>query len=278
MPPSNIQIGLLVVGSVLLLISLTRGQVKIFGTTAHAAQNRVAKLIAGFLGCTLIALSLFDLGGGIRLREVMDLVRTSDPLDKLRASGWAVKTIGPNGLELELKLSSETALAALQSVAQTQITDLRLTGRGVTNIAALKNARNLTRLTVQSTDVKDASPLASLDNLSVLSFHGTPIKNIEALAGLRQLTWLDLSDTWVSDITPLANLKALTYLSLSLTPVRDIQALQALDNLSELHLSYTKVSDISVLRRMKSLREVSLRDLEVGDVSDLVEASIKVQR
>ena len=118
----------------------------------------------------------------------------------------------------------------------TDVKELNLSARGITDISVLAKCRNLTRLDLS----------------------GNSISDLSALEGLSALTWLNLNGNQVTDISPLGVLIGLTYLDLEGNRLTTVNDLTGLTNLTELYLSGNPLSDFAALRPLTALKKLSL--------------------
>ncbi len=140
---------------------------------------------------------------------------------------------------------------------------------GIADLTGIEYATNLTELFLFGKQISDISVLSGLTNLTVLNLGNNQVSDITALAGLTNMTDLSLYGNQVSDISVLSGLTNLTVLNLGNNPVSDITALAGLTNLIDLRLSDTQVSDISVLAGMTNLIDLRLSNTQVSDITAL---------
>ena len=136
-----------------------------------------------------------------------------------------------------------------------EITTLKASGKGITNLTGLDNATNLQILRLSSNcELSDISLLSNLTNLKHLYLTGRRgVSDISALANLIKLETLNLSGQAVSDITPLSNLVNLVYLSIEKNYVSDISPLANLVNLKELWININPISDFTAIQGLNLL-------------------------
>ena len=140
----------------------------------------------------------------------------------------------------------------------TDLTELRLSDEGISNISALSRFTNLERLFLTGNPISDISSLEGLTSLTHLELGFTNVTNLSPLSGLTNLTELSLNFTEVSDISPLANLKNLETLRLSNANISDISALGGLTSLESLWLRDNQIRDIGPLRNLTNLKYLDL--------------------
>jgi len=126
------------------------------------------------------------------------------------------------------------------------VTELNLSGLGITDISVLSECRNLTKLDLRDNNITDITPLKDL----------------------LELSWLCIWNNKVSDIRPLMGLTKLAYLDADNNKITDISAVSFLTNMEELWLSNNKIENISPLTRLPKLRRLGLKGVGLTD-SDL---------
>jgi len=126
---------------------------------------------------------------------------------------------------------------------QSDVTELDLSGRELSDITALSDCAALTKLDLSHNKISDLTPLA----------------------GLKELTWLSLWDNRIEDIRPLLTLPKLSYLDLDQNRLTDIGTLGELYTLEELWLSGNRPLSFEPLRNLSKLRRLGLNDTGFGD-------------
>jgi uncharacterized protein YjbI with pentapeptide repeats len=197
------------------------------------------------------------------------LMTRENPRVLLTAQGWAVSE-HQGVLEVEREDNIPPASIPILRGLPPPLW-VNLTGSTVTDVSALRELKNLTRLDVSVARVTDVSALGELKNLTELNLSATNVTDVSALRELKNLSQLDLRNTPVRDVSALRELKNLTQLYLSFTHVTDVSPLRELKNLSRLDLSDTNVTDVSALRELKGLRRLDLSFTNMRDVSALRE-------
>lgn len=136
---------------------------------------------------------------------------------------------------------------------------LGLMGTNIRDLTPIKRLKNLVWLQlVLNTKVNDITPLKELKNLKVLHLVDNKISDITPLKGLKNLEVLGLNYTQVSDITPLKGLKSLKVLQLNNTLVHDLIPLKGLKNLKALDLTESKVTKEDVWALMQTLTKCKI--------------------
>ena len=111
-----------------------------------------------------------------------------------------------------------------------EITTLKASGKGITNLTGLDNATNLKHLYLAGRrGVSDISALANLIKLETLNLSGQAVSDITPLSNLVNLVYLSIEKNYVSDISPLANLVNLKELWININPISNFTAIQGLN-------------------------------------------------
>ena len=131
-----------------------------------------------------------------------------------------------------------------------QLTQLRATDIGITDLTGLEYAINLDTLDLGNNGIRDVRPLAGLIALSHLSLWNNQVEDITPLANLTNLVSLNLSYNNVADVSILANLTNLQSLAMQFNLATDFSPLQ---NLTLIRFEYDEVCDIPP--QLPSVRE-----------------------
>ena len=182
-----------------------------------------------------------------------------------------------------LRKAVERALGKAQGAPITDeematLADLSAVNSNIGDLTGLNFASSLTTLELDSNQIVDIAPLASLTRLRelwlfynrILDDPGNPIiMDITPLAGLTQLTRLFLSHDQIADVTPLAGLTQLTELSLSVNQITDITPLAGLTQLEALYLSHNQIADVTPLAGLTQLGWLHLAHNQITDITPL---------
>jgi len=150
-----------------------------------------------------------------------------------------------------------------------QLTKLSLNSTQVTDLSALSVLNQLTELSLSNMQVTDLSALSVLNQLRELSLFNMQVTDLSALSGLNQLTGLFLFNMQVADLSALSVLNQLRELYLMDTQVTELSALSGLNQLSRLNLSHTQVTELSALSGLNQLSRLNLSHTQVTDLSAL---------
>jgi RHS repeat-associated protein len=160
-----------------------------------------------------------------------------------------------------------TSLAGLEWAAN--LSWLNLGQNRLTSIAALANCFALQTLYLGNNELTDAGPLAGLTNLVNVDLSNNQIAQIAPLAGLTNLTSLGLGGNQVANISPLAGLTNLTSLGLGGNRVGNLSGLTELTNLVHLELYNNQVTQLGPLAGLTGLNYLDLGGNKVADISAL---------
>ena len=139
-------------------------------------------------------------------------------------------------------------------------------GDTVTDISALSNLKNLTRLDLRSTSITDISPLSDLTNLKELLLT-VDHNDLNSLSNLVNLTRLALIFSSNSDISPLSNLKNLEDLSLSYVESMDLRPLSNMTSLTSLYIECNGKPDLNIFSNLVNLTRLTIYNRD-GDYYD----------
>ena len=126
---------------------------------------------------------------------------------------------------------------------KSDVKELNLSNRGITDISALSACRELERLDLTGNKISDITPLMDIP-------------------GLRELI---IKDNLVTDLRPLMALTTLAYINAEGNGIISTVPLGSLTGLKELHLAENPISDYSGLSRLYSLETLGLEDTGLKD-------------
>ena len=142
--------------------------------------------------------------------------------------------------------------ARLTKAAMRDLTELSVSGSGVSDLTGLEFATNLIALKLNNNRVSDLSALSGLENLTHLYLWKNDITDVEPLRDLTQLELLRFTDNSVSDVSALEGLVNLRSLRLKNNRVSDVSALSGLENLEDLQLAGNQITNTGVLADLVS--------------------------
>ncbi len=156
-------------------------------------------------------------------------------------------------LDLTGSLVSADTLALIGALPL--LSELHLSGCGLSNIQPLSANTALTVLDLSENSISNLSPLAGCTALTELNLAGNAVDSLTALEKLTELKTLDITGNAVSSLVPLAKCD-------------ELQTLRAEDN---------KLSDLSVLAGMTDLRVFTASRNAISDLSALASCT-KLER
>jgi len=157
-------------------------------------------------------------------------------------------------------------------------TELLLTDISNQGFKKLQNFKKLTILQVQSEKLTDISCVTEIKNLRRLYLFGTHLKDIEALKNMTNLTHLGLGGININgpgssgdlyDITPVAKLTGLKSLTIRDCQVSDISIINNLTNLNSLWIYKTRVSDLSPVAELSNLTDLRVHYNRIENINCL---------
>lgn len=181
-----------------------------------------------------------------------------------------------NGLVngISVKLGKLHISESLDLKTLNRITNLQLSGRGISDISQIVKLKNLRVLNLELNSIENFEPLNELKQLKSLNLSNTlssttNVNTYDICSSLTELPYLedlDLSSNEITDIGPLENLSNLQKLNLSDNRISDIFSLDHFYQLKDLNLDSNKISDLSPLQNLKGLKKVLLRRNQVSDL------------
>jgi Leucine-rich repeat (LRR) protein len=145
---------------------------------------------------------------------------------------------------LDASTSGVVSLVGLQNLED--LTDLRIWGNSITDIAPLGGLVSLTELSLTRNSISDIGPLAGLINLDTLGLGENLIADSSPLAGLGSLKLLNLHANLLTSVGTLG--VSITSLTLWDNALTDVGGLEALTGLTALELARNpSLSDIQPL-------------------------------
>jgi len=116
----------------------------------------------------------------------------------------------------------------------------------------------ISQLPLNGAGTVDASPLASLTNLTNLNLNSTRVRDVEFVASLAHLRTLNIGQTLVGDISPLAGLPSLETLDIRGSRVVALQPLSKDRSLRELSIGGLQVPGLISLVSLENLKKLTI--------------------
>ena len=149
------------------------------------------------------------------------------------------------------------------------LTRLTLNNCGLSTIANLAEAKNLTYLNLANNTVRHLDVLSGMVYLSEIDLQHNAISSLSALSGLSGLQKLNVSYNSITDLSPLAACSALTWLDACHNALSNIASLGSLTGLLHLNLEYNKISDVSPLAACTALQNLDISNNTVQHITAL---------
>lgn len=181
--------------------------------------------------------------------------------------------------QLDRLLVGETGISDLAGLEfAVNLTFLNLRDNPVSDISLLWPLRRLVALHLGNNDTEHIAPLVGATDLETLEIIRARVSDVAVIKNLRRLLSLDLSDNQISDLSPFADGLGPGLLYLSANRIADISPLSGRSNVRVLDLSYNRINDISPLGDMTfglpaSHHSVARLNLIANEVKDLAPLS-----
>ena len=147
-----------------------------------------------------------------------------------------------------------------------------ISGGEFTDISELDGFSYLTSLSIRQIplnklDTVDASPLFSLKQLERLNLYNTKIRDLNFLSSLIHLENVSISGTLVTDLLPIINLASLKELDIRETRITDLQPLVYNKHLSKMTIDGKQVAGLINLTKLQHLKNISIIEHQEFDLS-----------
>ncbi len=140
---------------------------------------------------------------------------------------------------------------------------------GLSTIADLGGARNLTHLYLSNNTLRNLQPISKMATLVELIMDHNAIVDLSALSGLINLEKLDVSYNSLTSLAPLATCAKLNWLDAGNNAIETLDTVDKLTGLKHLALDANQVKDISILASCTTLTELSVANNDISDISML---------
>ena len=149
---------------------------------------------------------------------------------------------------------------------KSDVTELDLGGKGLTDISALAKCTRLTKLDLRDNEISNLDALSGLAALDWLCLWNNKVEDVAALLPLSALRYLDLDGNAVTNLAPLRSLENLEELWLSGNDPKNLNALTSLTQLKRLGLKSIGLTeeDIEVICQLSSLKELAIEKNDIA--------------
>ena len=155
-------------------------------------------------------------------------------------------------------------LAGIQSLEK-----LSLSGCGLSTIADLSGAVNLTYLDLSSNTLRNLEPLTQISGLQELYLQNNAVTALDQLASLTALTKLDISYNSVTDLSPLAACPQLSWLNAGNNQIARLDGLESITTLTHLYLNHNLLTTVAILENLTELVEVNISNNDLEYIHEL---------
>ena len=153
----------------------------------------------------------------------------------------------------------------------TDVTELDLSGLGISDISVLNRCTRLQKLDLSDNKISYIRALDGMNSLTSLDLSGNRLSNVSAISGLTGLTYLNLDNNTVTDLSPLSSLVGLTELYVSGNPIYHGQdTLASLTSLQKLSLQNANWQD----RYMAYIPTANLTELNISSNNQLNQSAV----
>ena len=157
-----------------------------------------------------------------------------------------------------------TAIAALP-----YLKELSLRSCGLTSVAELKGALDLTYLDLSENTLRNITPLAGMTKLEELYLFGNALTDLTALSGLSNLKILDVSYNSLSAAEPICSLENLQQLYISHNKLYSLGSIENLKELTHFSAAYNRLTDVRALAGCTKIQELDISNNSIADITML---------
>lgn len=195
-------------------------------------------------------------------------------LQKLTIRNASFESLAPlSGLSgLESLSIADTSVSAqdLQIIANLPgLTSLTITDCGLSSIAELAGAADLTHLDLSSNTIRDLAPLSTMPYLQTVDLSHNALTAVEVLGSLTNLTKLDISFNSIPSITPLASCSHLAELDVTSNLLTSLSGADQLVSLTGFTAAFNQLTDVSPLAGCTGLQNLDISNNGITDISAL---------
>ena len=143
---------------------------------------------------------------------------------------------------------------------KSDVKELNLNSRGITDISALSACRELERLDLTGNKISDITPLMDIPGLKELVIKDNQVTDLRPLMALNTLAYINAEGNGITSTVPLGSLTGLKELHLAGNPISDYSGLSKLYSLETLGLEDTGLqdADLDSLKGLSNLRLLTI--------------------
>lgn len=155
-------------------------------------------------------------------------------------------------------------IAALPALQKLTMSDC-----GLSTIAGLEKAQNVTYLDLKNNTIRNLDPLASMIRLQEIDLQHNALTGLNALSGLADLKKLDVSFNSLTSIAPIATCKKLEWLSMSNNELAELAAINNLPALSYVAVNNNALTNVDLLADCIPLKELHVANNDLTTITSL---------
>lgn len=155
------------------------------------------------------------------------------------------------------------------------ITELRLDGKGITNLQGLEEFESLIVLDLRNNQVSDITPITGLTGLISLNLDNNHIASLSKFRHLIRLEELSLRQNQISNMDIQGSIIGLKRLYLDNNQINDLSGLIttlnsfAIPMLEEIYLNNNQISSLSAFSGVQTIKKLSLANNPLSNISTL---------
>ena len=155
-------------------------------------------------------------------------------------------------------------IASLSSLQRLTLSDC-----GLSTVAGLEMAQNVTYLDLSSNTIRNLEPLSSMLNLQEINLQHNALTSLTALGTLTNLEKLDVSYNSLTSIAPVATCLKLSWLDAGNNSLASLGAVDNISGLTHLYVAGNKLTEVDGLANCTGLIELSIANNDIEDISSL---------
>lgn len=147
---------------------------------------------------------------------------------------------------------------------------LTLSGCGLSTIADLAGAQNLTYLDLRNNTLRNLEAISGT-GLKELYLQHNAVTDLSVVGSLAKLEKLDVSYNSVTDLLPLSACPQLTWLNAGNNLIADLTGIDSFPALTHLDVDHNQVTSVTVLGKCAALTELNVSNNDISEINSLAE-------
>ena len=135
---------------------------------------------------------------------------------------------------------------------------LSMASCGLSTIADLSGAVNLTYLDLSGNTLRNLQPLTGMENLQELLLQHNAVTSLADLSVLTNLTKLDISFNSVTDLSPLFVCEKIAWLGASNNQISKLDGIEVLTSMTHLDLGHNLLTELAALKTLTEITELNV--------------------